>query len=64
VNYFAVPDSRTPDIVRIGGVTNTRQQGRWMFRIDPASIEVGGCFKEGRPTPCIYVKPQDTLTKY
>src|SRR6218665_1513257 len=61
INYFAVPDSRTSDIVRIGDVTNTGQQGRWMFRIDAAAIEVGGCFKEG--TSSSYVENQDTFAK-
>lgn len=51
INYFAVPDSRTPDIVRIGEVTNTGQRGRWMFRIDAETIDVGGCFIEGRCEP-------------
>ena len=43
VVYYAVPWSRTPEIVGVGGLSNVGTTGRWIFRIDSAVIDAGGC---------------------
>ena len=42
-NFFAVPGSQSPDILHIGNSTNFDTVGRWIFRIDEASVDSGGC---------------------
>ena len=41
--YFNIPGSRTDDVVDVEGTTNVGYPGRWVFRIDHANVEVGGC---------------------
>ncbi|XP_064792261.1 sushi, nidogen and EGF-like domain-containing protein 1 isoform X1 [Oncorhynchus masou masou] len=41
--YFNIPGSRTDDVVDVEGTTNVGRPGRWVFRIDNAQVEVGGC---------------------
>uniref|UniRef100_A0A3Q3WAJ4 Sushi, nidogen and EGF-like domain-containing protein 1 n=1 Tax=Mola mola TaxID=94237 RepID=A0A3Q3WAJ4_MOLML len=41
--YFNIPGSRTADVVNVEGTTNVGFPGRWVFRIDDANVEVGGC---------------------
>ncbi|XP_041696619.1 sushi, nidogen and EGF-like domain-containing protein 1 isoform X1 [Coregonus clupeaformis] len=41
--YFNIPGSRTGDVVDVEGTTNVGCPGRWVFRIDNAQVEVGGC---------------------
>ncbi|CAB1314375.1 unnamed protein product, partial [Coregonus sp. 'balchen'] len=41
--YFNIPGSRTDDVVDVEGTTNVGYPGRWVFRIDNAQVEVGGC---------------------
>ncbi|XP_071202681.1 sushi, nidogen and EGF-like domain-containing protein 1 isoform X2 [Salvelinus alpinus] len=41
--YFNIPGSRTDDMVDVEGTTNVGCPGRWVFRIDNAQVEVGGC---------------------
>uniref|UniRef100_A0A8C7GN26 Sushi, nidogen and EGF-like domains 1 n=1 Tax=Oncorhynchus kisutch TaxID=8019 RepID=A0A8C7GN26_ONCKI len=41
--YFNIPGSRTDDMVDVEGTTNVGRPGRWVFRIDNAQVEVGGC---------------------
>ncbi|XP_052331565.1 sushi, nidogen and EGF-like domain-containing protein 1 isoform X1 [Oncorhynchus keta] len=41
--YFNIPGSRTDDVVDVEGTTNVGHPGRWVFRIDNAQVEVGGC---------------------
>ncbi|XP_036834824.1 sushi, nidogen and EGF-like domain-containing protein 1 isoform X3 [Oncorhynchus mykiss] len=41
--YFNIPGSRTDDMVDVDGTTNVGRPGRWVFRIDNAQVEVGGC---------------------
>ena len=43
VNYFAVPDSRTPEIGNIQNTSNVGTTGRWIFRIDQSSIVDNSC---------------------
>ncbi|KAK2168419.1 hypothetical protein NP493_1225g00007 [Ridgeia piscesae] len=38
VRYFSVPGSRNASIVNVETTTNVRLRGRWMFRIDKASV--------------------------
>jgi len=47
INFYALEDSRTANIVHVNETTNTGQTGRWLFRIENADIDVGGCFKPG-----------------
>ncbi len=53
--YFNIPGSRTADIVNVEETTNVGFPGRWVFRIDDANVEVGGCNNSGKrsvlPTP-------------
>ncbi|KAM9479052.1 sushi, nidogen and EGF-like domain-containing protein 1 isoform 1-T1 [Salvelinus alpinus] len=41
--YFNIPGSRTDDMVDVEGTTNVGCPGRWVFRIDNAQVEMGGC---------------------
>ncbi|XP_036374730.1 sushi, nidogen and EGF-like domain-containing protein 1 [Megalops cyprinoides] len=41
--YFNIPGSRTDDVVDVEGTTNVGYPGRWVFRIDDAQVQVGGC---------------------
>ncbi|XP_027731596.1 sushi, nidogen and EGF-like domain-containing protein 1 [Vombatus ursinus] len=41
--YFNIPGSRTDDIVDVEMTTNVGIPGRWVFRIDDAQVQVGGC---------------------
>ncbi|KAH0631336.1 hypothetical protein JD844_005625 [Phrynosoma platyrhinos] len=34
INYYNIPGSRTPDILKIAETTNVRTPGRWMFQVD------------------------------
>lgn len=46
--YFNIPGSRTADVVDVEGTTNVGYPGRWVFRIDDANVEVGGCNNSGK----------------
>lgn len=46
--YFNIPGSRTADVVNVEGTTNVGQPGKWVFRIDDANVEVGGCNDSGK----------------
>lgn len=46
--YFNIPGSRTADVVDVEGTTNVGYPGRWVFRIDDAHVEVGGCNNSGK----------------
>ncbi|XP_066565247.1 sushi, nidogen and EGF-like domain-containing protein 1 [Amia ocellicauda] len=41
--YFNIPGSRTEDVVDVEETTNVGIPGRWVFRIDDAQVQVGGC---------------------
>ncbi|KAJ7418322.1 Sushi, nidogen and EGF-like domain-containing protein 1 [Willisornis vidua] len=41
--YFNIPGSRTDDIADVEMTTNVGIPGRWVFRIDDAQVQVGGC---------------------
>uniref|UniRef100_A0A8C9V4C8 Sushi, nidogen and EGF like domains 1 n=1 Tax=Scleropages formosus TaxID=113540 RepID=A0A8C9V4C8_SCLFO len=41
--YFNIPGSRTDDVVDVEETTNVGYPGRWVFRIDDAQVQVGGC---------------------
>ena len=43
INYFSVPDSRTPEIGNIEFTSNVGTTGRWIFRIDQATIVDSSC---------------------
>lgn len=45
--YFNIPGSRTADVENVEGTTNVGYPGRWVFRIDNAHVEVGGCNNSG-----------------
>ncbi|XP_078686455.1 protein mesh-like isoform X6 [Branchiostoma floridae x Branchiostoma belcheri] len=47
VDYFSVPASRTENIVDIEETSNVNLPGRWVFRIDSAVIQEGGCHEGG-----------------
>ena len=47
-NFFALPSSRTPEIIDINEGSNVELPGRWIFRIDEQNIESAeGCESEG-----------------
>ncbi|XP_033733509.1 mucin-like protein [Pecten maximus] len=43
VNFYALPESRTPAIINLPRMSNVKTNGKFVFRIDTASIENGGC---------------------
>ncbi|XP_077193134.1 sushi, nidogen and EGF-like domain-containing protein 1 [Paroedura picta] len=34
INYYNIPSSRTPEVLNIGGTTNVKVSGRWVFQVD------------------------------
>nr|XP_057928912.1 sushi, nidogen and EGF-like domain-containing protein 1 isoform X3 [Doryrhamphus excisus] len=53
--YFNIPGSRTADVVNVEGTTNVGYPGRWVFRIDDANVEVGGC--NNSASVCPHLRP-------
>ncbi|XP_033734958.1 sushi domain-containing protein 2-like [Pecten maximus] len=43
VNFYALDESRTPSIVNLARMSNVKTNGKFVFRIDTAKIENGGC---------------------
>ncbi|XP_014854595.1 PREDICTED: sushi, nidogen and EGF-like domain-containing protein 1, partial [Poecilia mexicana] len=52
--YFNIPGSRTADVVGLEETTNVGYPGRWVFRIDDANVEVGGC---NSASVCPHLRP-------
>ncbi|XP_056132458.1 LOW QUALITY PROTEIN: sushi, nidogen and EGF-like domain-containing protein 1 [Lampris incognitus] len=55
MRYFNIPGSRTDDVVNVEGTTNVGYPGRWVFRIDNAQVEVGGC--NDSASVCPHLRP-------
>ncbi|XP_068447252.1 sushi, nidogen and EGF-like domain-containing protein 1 isoform X3 [Clinocottus analis] len=53
--YFNIPGSRTADVVNVEGTTNVGYPGKWVFRIDDANVEVGGC--NDSASVCQHLRP-------
>ncbi|XP_076872164.1 LOW QUALITY PROTEIN: sushi, nidogen and EGF-like domain-containing protein 1, partial [Brachyhypopomus gauderio] len=53
--YFNIPGSRTGDVVELETTTNVGYPGRWVFRIDDAQVQVGGCNDSG--SVCPHLRP-------
>ncbi|CAL8252359.1 unnamed protein product [Merluccius merluccius] len=53
--YFNIPGSRTHDVAAVEGTTNVGRPGRWVFRIDDAEVEVGGC--NDSASVCPHLRP-------
>ncbi|XP_042714715.2 sushi, nidogen and EGF-like domain-containing protein 1 isoform X6 [Chrysemys picta bellii] len=53
--YFNIPGSRTDDIVDVEMTTNVGIPGRWVFRIDDAQVQVGGC--NNTTSVCFTLRP-------
>ncbi|XP_078360269.1 sushi domain-containing protein 2-like isoform X2 [Oculina patagonica] len=47
IRYFNIPGSATDQVIDIPKKSNVGKPGRWMFRIDSAKIEAGGCNTKG-----------------
>ncbi|XP_069118209.1 protein mesh-like isoform X2 [Argopecten irradians] len=43
VNFYALPESRTSAIANLASLSNVKTNGKFVFRIDTAQIEKGGC---------------------
>ena len=43
IRFFAVPESRTPEIINIATTSNVDIPGVWMFRVDQEDIMNAGC---------------------
>jgi hypothetical protein len=48
VNYFALPASRTSEIINVTSMSNVNIPGLFMFRVDSAGIKQGGCNTNGK----------------
>ena len=48
VNYFALPASRTSEIINVTSMSNVNNPGLFMFRVDSAGIKQGGCNTKGK----------------
>ena len=48
LRFFNIKDSRTPAIIDVDTQSNTAFEGRFMFRIDMADVQGGGCNTEGQ----------------
>ncbi|CAG5861826.1 unnamed protein product [Menidia menidia] len=55
MRYFNIPGSRTADVVNVEETTNVGYPGRWVFRIDDAHVEVGGC--NNSASVCPHLRP-------
>ncbi|XP_077390200.1 uncharacterized protein sned1 isoform X5 [Festucalex cinctus] len=53
--YFNIPGSRTQDVANVETTTNVGFPGRWVFRIDHANVEVGGC--NNSASVCPHLRP-------
>uniref|UniRef100_A0A6I8NN78 Sushi, nidogen and EGF like domains 1 n=1 Tax=Ornithorhynchus anatinus TaxID=9258 RepID=A0A6I8NN78_ORNAN len=53
--YFNIPGSRTDDIADVEMTTNVGIPGRWVFRIDDAQVQVGGC--TNTTSVCLTLRP-------
>ncbi|NXE91314.1 SNED1 protein, partial [Menura novaehollandiae] len=53
--YFNIPGSRTDDIADVEMTTNVGIPGRWVFRIDDAQVQVGGC--SNTTSVCLMLRP-------
>uniref|UniRef100_A0A3P8UNW3 Sushi, nidogen and EGF-like domain-containing protein 1 n=1 Tax=Cynoglossus semilaevis TaxID=244447 RepID=A0A3P8UNW3_CYNSE len=53
--YFNIPGSRTADVANVEGTTNVGYPGKWVFRIDNAQVEVGGC--NDSASVCPHLRP-------
>ncbi|XP_048583031.1 protein mesh isoform X2 [Nematostella vectensis] len=53
VRFFAIPGSRTAQVLNLANTTNVGRPGVWIFRVDSAEVEAGGCNTAGSivPTP-------------
>lgn len=60
--YFNIPGSRTADVVNVEGTTNVGYPGKWVFRIDDANVEVGGCNNSGKT--CFFYSWASTLSTF
>ena len=43
IRFFAVPESRKPEIINIDTTSNVDIPGVWMFRVDQEDIMNAGC---------------------
>ena len=48
IRYFNIPGSRTHEVINLPTQSNVGNPGRWMFRIDNAKVEAGGCNTKGK----------------
>ena len=48
IRFFNIPGSATDQVINIHTQSNVGNPGRWMFRIDNAKIEAGGCTTKGK----------------
>ncbi|XP_061680966.1 rootletin isoform X3 [Syngnathoides biaculeatus] len=55
IRYFNIPGSRTQDVSNVEATTNVGFPGRWVFRIDHANVEVGGC--NNSASVCPHLRP-------
>jgi len=53
--YFNIPGSRTDDIADVEMTTNVGIPGRWVFRIDDAQVQVGGCSNTSKRTAVRFI---------
>ena len=49
-NYYALPESRTPEIINVSSMSNVNISGLFVFRVDSAEIIQGGCNTNGTLT--------------
>ena len=47
IRYFSIPGSRTHQVINLPTQSNVGNPGRWLFRIDNAKVEAGGCNTKG-----------------
>ena len=48
VNYFALPASRTSEIINVTSMSNVNIPGLFIFGVDSAGIKQGGCNTNGK----------------
>lgn len=54
-HWLSITSSRNVSVLDLPYKSNVNQKGVWMFRIDKAKVEEGGCNTKGRITTFVFI---------
>jgi len=58
IRFFAIPESRMPEIIHITNTSNVDVPGVWIFRVDRGTIRGAGCSNDTTGNSNISTQPQ------